>query len=317
MKATGEADFAGDMFSTDMLYGKILRSPHPHAKILNIDVSKAEKVPGVRAVITGKDTPGRMYGSYPVPGLLDEYPLSLEKVRYIGDEIAAVAAIDEDIAEEALELIQMEYEIIPAVFNVEDAMKPGAPVIHERWPDNIANHLHLSFGDVGKGFKGADYIFEDRFTTHAVSSAPLDTHSVVAKFDLTGKLTIWRPVQGPYSPRQELSMGLDMALDKIRIITPYVGGGFGGKREMLALDFCASLLSKKTGKPVKIVHTREEEFIGARHRHPFIIYLKTGVKKDGKVLAKRFKLISDTGSYRGKGIAVMSVCLLRRCGDFT
>jgi 4-hydroxybenzoyl-CoA reductase subunit alpha len=308
-KATGEAKFAGDLISPDMLFGKILRSPHAHAKILNIDISKALKVHGVRAIITGKDTPGRKYGSYPDPALRDEYPLSIDKVRFVGDEIAAVAAIDEDIAEDALDLIQVDYEIMPAVFDVEEAIKPGAPVIHENRPNNIANTLKLKFGDVDGGFQKSDYIFENRFTTHAVTAASLEPQTVVAKFDFSGRLTIWRPVQGPYSPQEDLAVGLDMPPAKIRIIKPYMGGGFGGKRELLALDFCASLLSKKTGRSVKIVHTREEDFLGGRHRHPFIVELKTGVKKDGKIMAKRFKLISDTGAYRGKGPAVMGLAM--------
>ncbi|MEE9612034.1 MAG: molybdopterin cofactor-binding domain-containing protein, partial [Desulfatiglandales bacterium] len=210
-----------------------------------------------------------------------------------------------DIAEEALRLIDVEYEVLPAVFDPEEAMKEGAPLIHKT-PKNICHPVDLHFGDVEKGLKESDYVFEDRFSTQCVTASPLETTCTLAQWDVTGKLTIWRSTQGPYSPREELSQALNIPQGNIRMIKPHMGGGFGAKRESISIDFCAALLSKKTGRPVSIVHSREEEYMASRHRHPFIIYLKTGVKKDGTIVAKHAKVFSDTGAYKGKGPAVMT-----------
>ncbi len=309
VKATGEAKYTADMVLPGMLYGKILRSPHPHARILNIDISKAKKLPGVRAVITGKDTPGKKYGRYQDdrPDLLDEYALAMDKVRYIGDEVAAVAAIDEDTAEEALDLIDVEYEKLPAVFDPEEAMKPGAPRIHDHAEHNVALKLLRNFGDVEKGFKESDYIFEDTFTTQGQTHCFLEPHAVLASFDQSGKLTVWSSTQNPFPVRAQLARALGMPESRIRVIKPHLGGGFGGKVELLSHDVCSSLLSKKTGRPVKIVLTREEVFNATRQRHPMIMRLKTGVKSDGTLMAKECTNIADTGAYYGLGPTVMAV----------
>ncbi|HLA28755.1 MAG TPA: molybdopterin cofactor-binding domain-containing protein [Syntrophales bacterium] len=311
VKVTGDAKYTADMMLPGMLYGKILRSPHPHAKILNIDVSKAKRLPGVRAVITGNDTPGKTFGRYQDDPLrqqfVDQYALAIDKVRYIGDEVAAVAAIDEDTAEEALDLIDVEYEELPAVFDPEEAMKPGAPRIHDHAEHNVGLILPRHFGDVEKGFKESDHIFEDRFVTQGVTHCALEPHAVLASFDPAGKLTVWSSNQNPFPDRAQLARALDMPEGRVRIIKPHVGGGFGGKVELLSHDVCSSLLSMKTGRPVMIVLTREEVFNATRQRHPMIIKLKTGVKSDGTLMAKECTIISDTGAYYALGPNVMAV----------
>lgn len=297
-KATGEARYTGDMTLPRMLYGKILRSPYPHARILDIDTRKASLLPGVKAVITGNDTLGIKYGLFP-----DECAIAMDKVRYIGEGMAAVAAVDEEIAAEALELIKVEYEELPAIFDVEEAMKPGAPQVHDGSP-NISAKRAFEFGDVEKGFRESDYVREDTFRTQAQSHCALETHAALASYETNGKLTLWASAQGPYYHSLDLAKLLGMPLGNVRVINPYVGGGFGGKRELFDLHFCAALLSKKTGRPVKIVYTREEQFMAGHYRHPFIVKIKTGIKKDGTLMAKDCATILDGGAYNSKGPAI-------------
>jgi len=307
-KVMGSAKYCADITLPGMLWGKILRSPLPHARILTIDTSKAERMIGVKAVITSKDTPKKMCGRYQdlIPELLDEYPIAIEKVRYVGDEVASVAAIDEDTAQEALELIHVEYEPLPAVFDPEEAMKDDAPKIHEP-KDNISLRLFRYFGNVEQGFNEADHIFEDKFTTHGITHCAMETHAALALFDNAGRLTVWLTTQNPFPTRSQLARGLGLEESRIRVIKPHIGGGFGGKVEPLSLDFCASLLSMKTLRPVKICYTRDEVFCSTRQRHPMIIKLKTGVKNDGMLVAKDCTVIADTGAYNGLGPTVMAV----------
>jgi 4-hydroxybenzoyl-CoA reductase subunit alpha len=299
VKATGEAKFTVDIQLPGMLYGKILRSPYPHARILRIDAEKAKRVQGIRAVITGDDVPKVKFGVFThLPQSLDQYGLAIDKVRYIGEEVAAVAAVDEWTAEEALELISVEYEELPAVFDPEEAMKPCAPLIHENMERNINRAVRFQFGDVDQGFKEAYYVREDRFVTQPVNHCALEVHASIAQWDQTGKITLWSSTQNPFKTAEILSYVLGTPLNKTHVIKPFVGGGFGGKVDgLFPIDLCAVLLSKKTGRPVKIVNTREEEFIATRRRHPFIITLKTGVKKDGTLLAIDCKVIADGGAY--------------------
>ena len=300
LKVTGEAIFTGDMKLPGMLYGKILRSPYPHAKILNIDASKALKLPGVKAIVTGKDTAGIKYGCIDVPQYpADKYPLAIDKVRYIGDDVAAVAAIDEDIAEEALELIKVDYEVLPAVFDPEEAMESCAPKIHDHRENNIGVMTEMNIGDIDKGFKESYYIREDKFINQTVTHCSIESHAALASFDSLGKLTIWSSTQSPYIVNEGLAMTLGLPGSRIRVIKPYVGGAFGGKIEFFALDFCASLLSQKTSRPVKIIYTREEVFIATHGRHSVIMELKTGVKKDGNLSALKARFIADGGAYIG------------------
>jgi 4-hydroxybenzoyl-CoA reductase alpha subunit len=317
-KVTGGARYADDLYFPGMLCGKILRSPHPHARIVGIDVDRAKQLPGVRAVVTGQDTLGIPYGRGDVAKYLpahladkvahytsDKHPIAMERVRYIGDEVAAVAAVDEATALEALELIKVEYEPLPAVFDPVEAMDAGAPRIHDFAERNISNKISWDFGEVEKGFREAYLVREDRFTTSAVTHTPLEPRGCVAVFDKAGKLTLWTSAQAPYYRRRQLSIVFNMPESKIRVVTPFVGGGFGGKVCFCEPDYQAALLSRVTNKPVKITYTREEEFTATSRRHPMVIDLKTGVKKDGTLTAMQCNIIADGGAYFHTGPVVM------------
>jgi 4-hydroxybenzoyl-CoA reductase subunit alpha len=296
LKAKGAALFTDDMVLPGMLYGKILRSPLPHARILNIDVSRAEKLPGVKGVVTGRDIPDRQYGI--VPKAKDEYALARDKVRYIGDDVAAVCAIDPEIAEEALELIDVDYEELPAVFDPLESIKEGAPLIHEGVVNNTSFAINKEFGDVTRAFAESDEVFEDRFYSQAVNHAPLEPHAALGQFDpLNGELTVWSSTQIPFFLRRNLSNTLQIAESKVRVIKPKVGGGFGQKIDMFAKDFCAAWFAMQLGRPVKFVYDREEVFISTRQRHPMYITVKTGVKKDGTIMGQQFQAHADGGAY--------------------
>ncbi len=296
LKVKGAAQFTDDLVLPGMLFGKILRSPLPHARILNIDTSKAEKLSGVKGVVTGRDIPDRQYGI--VPMAKDEYALAKDKVRYIGDDVAAVCAIDPEIAEEALELIDVDYEELPAVFDPREAIKEGAPVIHEGVENNTSFAINKEFGDVDRAFAESDAVFEDRFYSQAVNHAPLEPHAALAQFDpLNGDLTLWSSTQIPFFLRRNLSNTLQIPESKVRVIKPKVGGGFGQKIDMFAKDFCAAWFAIHLGKPVKFVYEREEVFISTRQRHPMYITVKTGVKKDGTILGQQFQAHADGGAY--------------------
>jgi len=303
VKVTGEAKYTGDMVLPRMLYGKILRSPHAHARILNIDTSKAERLPGVKAVITGKEIGGGKYGSLTDnPQFMDEYPLAIDKVRYIGDEVAAVAAIDEYIAGEALGLIEVDYEELPAVFDPEEAMREDAPRIHDQAENNVILKLPMNFGDVEKGFRESDYIREDKFVVAGLGVAMMEPQIALSSFDSTGKLTIWTSTQTPHFVQRDLARVLGMTMGNVRVIKPYIGGGHCGKLDLQPHQICSALLSKKTGCPVKIELTRKESFTINRGIQPLTIKSKTGVKKDGTILAKDWKFIVDAGGYNGFGV---------------
>ena len=301
VKVTGGAVYTGDLKMPGLLIGKILRSPHAHARILNINTAKASKLPGVRRIITGKDTLGIKYGMWRVrPEFLDEEGLATEKVRYLGDAVAAVAAIDEDTALEALELIRVEYEPLPAVFTFEEAMKEGAPLVHEGFKSNVNVIRKIDIGDVEKGFKKCDYVREDTFHTQSVQHCPMETHVCVASYDPLGKLTLWDSTQSPYFVQVNLAATLGLRENDVRVIKGYVGGGFGNKVEFFSNEFCASLLAMKTGRPVRIEYTRREEFTVTRRRVPEIIKMKTGVKKDGTLVARESTILLDGGAYTGQ-----------------
>jgi 4-hydroxybenzoyl-CoA reductase subunit alpha len=305
VKATGEAQYAGDMVLPRMLHGAILRSPLPHARIRNIDTSRALRLRGVRAVVTGQDTLGRRYNVLRFKeAFADEYGLAMDKVRFIGDAVAAVAATDEDTAQEALALIQVDYEELPAVFDPLKAMEPGAPLLHEHLKSNIGRKIVLDFGDVEDGFARSYHVREDHFTTQTQSHTPLEGHACLASYDPHAGLTVWTSTQVPYQVKNDLAYTLGLPESQVRVILPYVGGGFGGKSDgMATLDFCASLLSMKTGCPVRIRYGREEEFVAGRRRHPVHLWLKTGVAKDGTILAREVRCIMDGGAYNAYGPA--------------
>ncbi|MDP6179019.1 MAG: molybdopterin-dependent oxidoreductase, partial [Desulfatiglandales bacterium] len=306
-KATGAAKFTVDIQLPGMLYGKILRSLHPHAKVLDVNTEKAKRLKGVRAVITGADAPKRKFGVFTsLPQTQDESVLAFDKVRYIGDQIAAVASTDEGVSEEALDLIAVESEVLPPLFDPVEAMKPGAPLIHEGVERNISRETRFQHGDVDQAFKDAHYVREDTFETQPVAHCAFEVHASVAHWDQTGKITLWSSTQSPFKIAETLSYVLNIPLNRIRVINSFVGGGFGSKSDgLFPIDICAILLSQKTGWPVKIVNTREEEFCTTRRRHPFIISLKTGVKRDGTLLAVESKAIADNGAYNSWGPAII------------
>lgn len=298
-KVRGEARYVDDIVLPNMLYAKVLRSSFPHARILNIDAIRAAKLPGVKGVITGKDTLGIKYA--PLRGSRDRYLLAIDRVLFIGDAVASVAAVDEDTAEEALSLIKVDYEPLPAVFDAEEAMKDGAPKLHEHAKNNISLERHWDLGDVEKGFAESDYIREDVFFYPANMHGFTEPDACIASWDSSGKLTFWTCNQMPFYRKRDLATLLDIPIIKVRIIKPPVGGGFGGKTEVFDFHLAAATLAQKLGQPVKAVRSRKEEFSACIRRLPLKIYLKTGVKKDGTLWAQQSRVIGDGGAYTSIG----------------
>jgi 4-hydroxybenzoyl-CoA reductase subunit alpha len=307
-KTTGAGKYTDDLSAPGMLIGKILHSPYPHANIKNIDTSRAEKVEGVVAVVVGKDAP-KTYGILPVGH--DEYPLALDKVRYVGDNVACVVATSEAIAEKALEFIDVDYEVLPAYFDPEESMKAEANLIHDHKPHNVEKDYHHVFGDPEKGFAEADEIAEARFIANEVTHAAMEPHSTLAAFETDphtgkpGRLTVWSSTQVPYYLQHKLSLVLDMPMAQIRVIKPLVGGGFGGKSEVIPLEIIAAVAARKAQAPVKITYTREEVFWAHRGRPRTIVDLKTGVKKDGRITAVKARVVQDGGAYCSYGVVTI------------
>ena len=301
-KVTGAGKYADDLTLPGMLMGKILHSPHPHARIRSVDTAAAEALPGVKAVVTGSETPVK-YGILPVGH--DETIFAADKVRYIGDNVAGVAATSETIAEEALRLIRVDYETLPTYFDPEQSMRAEDHLIHEGRAHNIEREYHHHFGDVEEGFTAADYIREDRFDCAEVTHAALEPHSTLAKFDPDGKLTVWSSTQVPYYLMKTLASTLQMPEENVRVIKPLIGGGFGGKSEVIPLELAAAVLARKAGDPVKITYTREEVFYAHRGRPRTIVELKTGVTRQGKLTAVEARIIQDGGAYCGYGVVTI------------
>lgn len=301
-KSIGQTVFTTDIQLPKMLHARLLRSPLSHARILNVDVSQALRLPGVKAVVTGAETP--ITFGY-LPHTADQYPLARDKVRYIGDEVAAVAAIDEDTAEEALSLIKVDYEELPAVFDPAEALREGAPQLHDNVPGNVAGLFKMHFGDVEEALAGADHIREDRFVTAGVNHCPLEGHAAVASWDAGGRLTVWTSTQNPFLVQRNLSRTLGIPDRNLRLVVPPVGGGFGAKIESFSNEFAAILLAKKAGRPVRLALSREEVFCATRRRIPLIIDMKTGVKKDGTIVGLDTKVIGDGGAYASTGMLVL------------
>jgi 4-hydroxybenzoyl-CoA reductase subunit alpha len=307
-KTTGAGRYTDDLSMPGMLIGKILHSPYPHARIKSIDTSRAEKLDGVVAVVIGRDAP-KTYGILPVGH--DEYPLALDKVRYVGDNVACVVATTEAIAEKALELIDVVYEVLPAYFDPEESMKAETDLIHDHKPHNLEKDYHHSFGDPDKGFAEADEIAEARFIANEVTHAAMEPHSTLASFEIDphtgkpGRLTVWSSTQVPYYLQHKLSLVLDMPMQQIRVIKPLVGGGFGGKSEVIPLEIIAAVAARKAQAPVKITYTREEVFWAHRGRPRTIVDLKTGVKKDGRITAVKARVVQDGGAYCSYGVVTI------------
>lgn len=305
----GKPAFTADIEKRDMLVAKVLHSPVAHARIKHIDLSKARALPGVAAVLCYLDIPRVVYStagqSDPIPGPLDTFSLD-SKVRFVGDRVAFVAAENEQIAEQALRLIEVEYEPLPAILDARNAMKPGAPVLHDE-PEyvnfadsnpqkNLAAEIRIDIGDVEKGFRDADRIYEEEYVVPKVQQAHIEPHVVVTYWDEDDRLVIRSSTQVPFHTRRILAPVLGLPVKRIRVIKPRIGGGFGGKQEILIEDVAAHL-TIATGRPVLYEYNREEEFIAARSRHPMRIRMKTGVKLDGTITANQMNVLSDTGAY--------------------
>jgi len=307
-KTTGSGKYADDFNLPGMLVGKILHSPYPHALIKHIDTRRARELDGVVAVVTGADAPNQ-YGILPVGH--DETALAVGKVRYVGDNVACVAAISEGIAEKALELIEVEYEPLPAYFDPEQSVKAEHDLIHENRPNNMEKDYHHIFGDPEKGFAEADYVAEARYIANEVTHAAMEPHCTLASFEIDpqtgkqGRLTVWSSTQVPYYLQHKLSLVLDLPMSQIRVIKPLVGGGFGGKSEIIPLEIIAAVAARAANVPVKITYTREEVFWAHRGRPRTIIDLKTGVKKDGRITAVACKVIQDGGAYCSYGVVTI------------
>jgi len=312
-KVTGRATYGDDMRFPDLLHGKVLRSPHAHAKITRIDLSEARDLPGVKAVVVGKDAPFR--GG---EAIRDQPFLAVDKVRYVGEAVAAVAAETEEIAERAIELIKVEYELLPAVFDAVEAIQSGAPLIHEElhtYPHmpivkpvpntNICAKFEFIQGDVEKGFRQADYVFEETFTFPSGHHCQIEPFMAIAQADINGRITIWVPNDAPHRLRKDLADAIGVPFERLRVITPpYMGGGFGGKGGLKVEMICIALAMHTDYRPVKILLTREETFTSSLMKHNAVVTVKTGVKKDGTILASQSKLIYNTGAYAEKGPTV-------------
>lgn len=312
---TGEAQYVDDIELRDMLYLKILPSPYAHARIKNIDTRAAEKLSGVKAVLTYKNVPRIMHTTagqgYPEPSPYDSAMLDT-KVRFVGDRVAVVAAETLPIARTAIKLIKVTYEVVPPILDPRDAIKSNAPVIHDE-PDatgihapkqNIAAHVEMNIGDLPSGFKEADIICETETEMQYAQHCPIEPHVCITYLDENNRLVVRTSTQVPFHCRRILAQTLEIPISRIRVIKPRIGGGFGVKQEILLEDIC-SLVTLRTGRPVKLEFTRAEEFMSARTRHPMIVAMKAGVKKDGTLTAVDLNVLSNTGAYGSHSLTVM------------
>jgi len=287
----GKTQYIDDMSFPDMLHAKVLRSEHAHARILGVDVSAAEKMPGVKATLVGKEIPVNSFG----PSYQDQPMLADEKVFHRGDGVAAVAAETPQQALDAIKKIKVTYEPLPAVFDPLEAMKDDAPKVHDP-KSNIYSSKTIKKGDVEQGFADADHVFEGQFRTQMVEHVPLEPHASIASWDVNGRLTVWTALGRITLGRADLSRILAIPYNKVRVVATIVGGNFGGKNE-LTVEPILALLAKKTKCPVKAVYSREDEFISSTTRHPFIMDYKTGVMNDGKIVARKVRIVCDGGAY--------------------
>ena len=299
VKVTGRARYAGDLVAPGMLHGKILRSPFAHARILSIDTSRARALSGVMGVITGRDFPGIPFGTR--PDTRDQLPMPVTKVHHFGEGVAAVAALDEDTAEEALDLIRVDYEELPVVLTAEDALRPGAPLVNEFSKSNLAYSSDFIFGDVERGFREADYVREERFSSQRVTVGFIEPHACLAEVDSSGRVLLQGSKQSPYITWRHMCRALDIPLSKMRIINPFVGGAFSGKHDPFDVDFAAVRLAQMTGRPVKIVLNYDEVLAAYRQRNAMDARLKLGVKKNGAITALEADCILEGGPICGIG----------------
>ncbi len=310
-KVTGRAVYSQDVKLPGTLIGRILRSPHPHARILRIDTSKAMALSGVKAIITVDDTKGIKHGFVETPRYpADQEVLARGRVVHVGEEIAAIATVDHLTAQTALELIEVEYEILPAVFDPVEAMRAEAPQIHPTHPkaevqfSNIGGRSATGWGDVEAGFAESDYVREDRFESHLRTHGYLEPHTTIAHWE-NDRLNVWTSSMGTSIKRAKLAKTLDLPYSAVRVHKTYVGGAFGGKVDLYSHEYCASRLSMITRRPVRIVASREEIFSAYRHGQPLTMEIKTGVKNDGTIVAQQIRVINNSGGYRGSGVVVI------------
>ena len=303
-KVTGSTEFADDIVLPRMGFAKLLHSPHAHARIVGIDVTAAASAQGVYAVITGSDLPIR-FGILPVSE--DEHALAPDKVRFVGDPIAAVAAVSEDVAVAALEQIQVEYEPLQAIGGIEDALSHPEPRIHDYGPlGNLHKTVDLEFGEVEDGFAEADLIQEDLFFYEGNTHLPMAQHAAVAQWSADGQLILWRSTQTPHYVHRALAKVLELPPARIRVIACPNGGRFGGKSDPFSHEIAVAKLAMITGRPIKITLTREDVFYCHRGRHPTLMSVKTGVTKDGSIRAMHFESVLDGGGYGSSRVPVIS-----------
>lgn len=305
-KVMGRTRYVSDVVLPGMLIGKALRSPHPHAMILNIDTSEAKKVPGVKCVITAADVEQNKWG----PVTKDEYLLAKDKVNYVGDEVAAVVAVDEETCDEALARIKVEYEPLPAILSMHDAMNEDAPRIHEEFPNNVNHHFHIPRGDVDKAFAEADFVFEDEYETDLHYQGYMEPMGGVSTWDARGNCTIHAGIQTATWSRRDYAHALDIPVEKLQIIQPYYGGGFGAKLSQQVHPLGA-LMSRYAGQPVRLVLNREEDLQCGLPRLPMYFKLKTAWTKDGKFLAKDVYIKADNGAYASYGAPIALTAMYR------
>ncbi len=317
-KVKGSAKYIVDLRLPGMLFGRILRSPHPHALIVRINTSRAKALQGVEAVLTGQDIPNTLYGL----GLNDRPVLARDRVRFAGEAVVAVAATSPSIARKAISLIDVEYETLPAVFDLEESIQ-GRLIVHPdlhtykrtyqtsatdaTLPPNVSNTFKVECGNVNEGFAQADFILENRYSTASLAHCAAEPHSALAEVDPHGNITVYAGSQTPYRLTIELSEALNIPTSKIRVVTRQLGGGFGGKAQMSVEAVCV-LLAQKTGRPVKVTLDRKEVFYGTCSSHAFTVYIKDGVMKNGRVVARQVRAYLNNGAYTGSGYTVLSNC---------
>lgn len=312
---TGRTIYVDDIDFPGMLYAKALLAKHAHAKILNVDTNQARRLLGVKAIAAASDVPNNKFGML----IKDQELICSDKVRHLGDVIAVVAATSEDVAAEAVSLIKVEYEQLPAVYDIFSALEPGAPLLHggsdNRIPLPPDGMLKIRYGEIEKGFQEADLIVEDLYMTQSQEHAAIEPQSAIAKVESDGRLTIWSMTTMPFVRAQETALILGLPVSKVRYIVPQIGGSFGGKNSAGAATYVA-LLAFMTNKPVKWTWTREEEFLCSTIRHPFVMKHKTAVKKNGKLLSKKIEVIADAGAYSSSTAWILGKHMMLAYGPY-
>ena len=310
-KVTGRAMYTDDFFERDMLVGKVLRSPHAHARVLRIDAAKAKALPGVVAVLTPADLPKIKFATAGHPWSLDpghrdveDRLILTEKARFVGDAIAAVVAEDLLIAEKALHLIEVEYEVLPHVLTAEDAMQEGAPLLHENRPGNIVSSFGVQFGDVEAEFQAADLVFEGDYETSIVQHCHIESMSAYAFVDSDGRVVVNSSTQIPHIVRRIVAQALGLSWGRVKVIKPYIGGGFGNKQDVVVEPLAAAMSLAAGGRPVRYCMTREEVFIDTRTRHGMKLHLKTALTQDGTLKGIHMQVLSNTGAYASHGHSI-------------